>query len=193
MNKLPDNFEINRYGLHVRFVNVDDAKFILDIRTDLKNRRYIHDTDSNLQNQINYIEQYKLKERLGEEYYLLFEYNDEPQGVYRIYNRNEDWCTTGSWVFSPCANKFSALKSLVIVHEIVFDNLGYSLVRSIDGIHKDNINVIRSSRIIGAVFDIHNRVDTKGVYLTHSIKKEDFYYRRRGVLRFCGCVPFEDN
>ena len=29
MNKLPQNFELDRYGLHVRLVREEDAEFVL--------------------------------------------------------------------------------------------------------------------------------------------------------------------
>lgn len=189
MQFLPKNFNFDKYGLHVRFVDISDAQFIIDIRTDLKNQRYIHDTDSNLQNQINYISRYKYKESLGEEYYFLFEYNNKPQGVYRIYNRHEDWCTTGSWAFSPNANKYSAIKALVITHEIVFDNLGYDFMRDVDGINEYNTGVINVFKLLGATFD-GERIEKKGRYLTFNIDEYTFNKNKNSILRVCGVDVF---
>lgn len=182
---LPDGFTLDRYGLNVRFVNEADAQFILAIRSDLKNKRFIHDTDDALNAQIEYLRAYKEKEKLGREYYLLFEYNGLPQGVYRIYNINSDWCTTGSWVFSRFAEKTSAFKALIITHEIVFENLGYTIMKDVDGIHESNIGVINAVKTVGAQFG-PARLDAKGTYLTFSIAKTDFYERRKNALRYVG-------
>jgi hypothetical protein len=34
MKKLPNNFTLDRYGLHTLLVNEDDAEFIVNLRTD---------------------------------------------------------------------------------------------------------------------------------------------------------------
>jgi hypothetical protein len=45
MTPLPSNFELDRYGLHVRLVREEDAEFILSLRTDPKLSRFIHPTE----------------------------------------------------------------------------------------------------------------------------------------------------
>lgn len=181
---LPNNFTLDRYGLHVRFVTEDDALFIMAIRIDAKNKRFIHDTDNDPKSQIEYIRNYKFKEQLGEEYYFIFESNGIPQGVYRIYNRCEDWCTTGSWVFSPTAEKLSALKAYIIIHEIVFENLGYSLMKDYDGTNEKNVHVINTVKYFGANFNFPKRIDAKGVYLPFSISRDVFFDNRKKVLQY---------
>ena len=88
MTKLPENFELDRYGLHVRFVREEDAEFILKLRLDPQNARFIHDTNPSVIEQKKWISQYKRREQMGGEYYFLFEFLGVPQGVYRLYNRH---------------------------------------------------------------------------------------------------------
>ena len=185
MNKLPANFELGRYGLHVRLVCEEDAEFIVTIRTNAHNAKYIHDTDVSVEAQRDWIRNYKIREVAGEEYYLLFELNGVPQGVYRIYNRHENWCVTGSWVFSPKADRFSAIKGFVITHEVVFDVLEHRFVHDIDGVNLQNKQVLGVMKLIGGKF-LDIRQDPKGQYQTLDIYKEDFYANRDLLLRMVG-------
>lgn len=185
MLKLQENFELDRYGLHVRFVNVEDSQFLIDIRTDKKNEKFIHFTSNNLNEQVKYIEHYKELERDGKEYYLMFEINGCRQGVYRIYNRNEEWCTLGSWVFSSQAEKTSAFRALIISYEIAFEDLGYSVVKDFDGVHEHNTNVIRAVKLIGAK-QMSDRNCYNGKFLTWVFTKEAFYSCRKKVLHLVG-------
>lgn len=178
-------FNIDRYGLHVRLVCENDAAFILKLRNDAHNARFIHDTDTNVAVQEEWIRNYKLREAEGKEYYLLFEANGEPQGVYRIYKRHEEWCVTGSWVFKPDAERNAALKAMIITHEIVFEELGHEFVHDVDGIHENNKGVINAMKSIGGKF-WGERVEDKGKYMQFDLYKEDFYKNRPTILRFVG-------
>lgn len=185
MTKLPENFELDRYGLHVRLVREEDAEFIVKLRTDPQNARFIHDTNPSVENQRVWIRQYKESEKECKEYYFVFEANGEPQGVYRIYNRHEDWCITGSWVFKPNAERNSALKAMIITHEIVFEDLGHDYVHDVDGINENNRGVINAMKSIGGKF-WGERVEEKGKYMQFDLRKEDFYKNRPTILRFVG-------
>ena len=71
MTKLPENFELDRYGLHVRLVREEDAEFIVKLRTNEHNSRYIHDTVADVEQQKVWLRAYKQRELEGKEYYLL--------------------------------------------------------------------------------------------------------------------------
>lgn len=122
LTRLPSDFSLCRYGLYVRFVNENDAEFILKLRTDSKLGKYIHATDKNIVAQKEWIRSYKIRELHGTDYYFMFEY---PQGnrlgVCRIYNINENSFTLGSWVFSPDAPIGSSILGDIITREIAFD------------------------------------------------------------------------
>ena len=185
MKTLPSNFELDRYGLHVRLVREEDAEFIVKLRTNEHNSRYIHDTEADVAQQEEWLRAYKQREIEGKEYYFVFEANEEPQGVYRIYNRHEEWCVTGSWVFKPDAERNSALKAMIITHEIVFENLGHEYVHDVDGINEHNRGVINAMKSIGGKF-WGERGEEKGIYKQFDLCKEDFYHNRPTLLRFVG-------
>ena len=185
MIKLPIDFELDRYGLHVRFVAEEDAEFIVTLRTNSHNSRYIHDTDASVEVQRDWIRKYKVREAAGEEYYLLFEIGGVPQGVYRVYKRHADWCVTGSWVFKPDAERNAALKAMIITHEIVFEELEHEYVHDVDGIHENNKGVINAMKSIGGKF-WGEREEEKGKYMQFDLHKSDFYKNRPTILRFVG-------
>jgi len=123
MEKLPENFTLERYGLQVRLVNEEDAEFIVSLRTDPRLSRYIHETSSDIEQQKQWIRNYKLREAKGLDYYFLFSIGN-PQGLARIYNITEDTFTQGSWIFSPEAVLGASVLGNIISSEIGFEFLG---------------------------------------------------------------------
>ena len=124
----------------VRLVDVQDAEFIFNLRTDKKLSRYISHTDDNILNQIKWIEDYKNRESAEKEYYFIFLYNNVRLGVVRIYNIESDHFTQGSWLFSPDAPMGSSVLGNVIGSEMGFSlpNMNYFLsdVRKGNSPHK---------------------------------------------------------
>lgn len=122
MNTLPENFNLNRYGLHVRFVDETDAEFILKLRTDSIKSRFIGATTPDLNKQLDWTRYYKCRERLGEDFYFMFEtYGGNRLGVTRVYNVCDRSFDTGSWLFSPDAPVGASILAYVIAREIAFD------------------------------------------------------------------------
>ena len=71
MKTLPSNFELDRYGLHVRLVREEDAEFIVKLRTNEHNSRYIHDTVADVEQQKVWLRAYKQREIEGERILLI--------------------------------------------------------------------------------------------------------------------------
>lgn len=121
-NALPHDFRLNRYGLYVRLVNESDAEFILKLRTDSRLGQFIHSTENDLNKQIEWIHEYKMREKKGIEYYFMFEKPlGNRLGVSRIYNVTETTFETGSWIFKKDAPFGSAFLGDIICHEIAFE------------------------------------------------------------------------
>lgn len=123
MKRLSSDFEFAQYGLICRLVNVDDAEYILSLRTNPKLNKYIHTTECNLSLQKEWIRQYKERESLGIEYYFIFYYLCEPVGVCRIYDIKDDRGTVGSWICSPNISEELPLLTLIITRNILFEIL----------------------------------------------------------------------
>jgi hypothetical protein len=123
MKKLPQGFTLERYGLQVRLVEENDAEFIVSLRTDPRLSRHIHDTSPDIEQQKQWIRNYKLREEQGLDYYFIFSINNQPQGLARIYDITEDTFTQGSWVFSPNAVLGASVLGNIISCEIGFEFL----------------------------------------------------------------------
>lgn len=181
LTKLPDNFSLDRYGLHVRFVDENDADFIMKIRTNQRNARYIHSTDNDLEKQREYLKNYKSKESRGEEYYLIFEKDGVKQGVLRLYNRKEGNIVIGSWVFDSAADKKSAPLAYLITCEIAFENLEYQKIVDTDGTHQDNKSVWNFHKMMGAEF-LRKRYEDDDVFIVWQLEKDVFENRKKEIL-----------
>ncbi len=98
MINIPSDFTYSKYGLTVRLVREEDAPFILELRTNKKLSKYLHETDNNLNKQIEWIREYKKREKEGKDYYFIYFSGAKPIGVSRIYNITETSSTSGSWI-----------------------------------------------------------------------------------------------
>ena len=177
MTKLPSNFELDRYGLHVRLVREEDAEFIVRLRTDSKLGHYIHATSSDVSKQIEWLQAYKERELRGKDYYFVFEVpQDHPVGVMRIYDISNDAFTIGSWVFDKSSPKGAAILADLIVKEIGWE-LFPDKVCLWDNM-KGNTNVIR----FGLSFHptLIRETDTQ---LFFSCRKENFERTKQLYLR----------
>ena len=149
MTKLPPNFGLDRFGLHVRLVREEDAEFILKLRTDERLGRFIHPTSNDVEKQRQWIRDYKQREAQGIEYYFIYELNNERVGVNRLYDMKPDTqeFTSGSFVFKTGLPMEISTLSLIIMRDIAFDTLGYETNYS--DVRLKNYHVRKSARLFG--------------------------------------------
>jgi hypothetical protein len=139
---MSDIFSGTKYGLNYRLVKEEDAEFIIMIRTNQRLSRFIHATQKDINKQKEWIKGYKEREKIGKEYYYIFEDKGGISlGVSRIYNICKNEFTHGSWVFSPTAQVGCAVLGDVIVREIGFELL--SLEKDFFDVRKKNIIVLK--------------------------------------------------
>ncbi|NUN81331.1 GNAT family N-acetyltransferase [Odoribacter splanchnicus] len=180
--KLDSDFTYEKYGLQLRFVNEDDAEFIIKLRTDPKLGKFIHSTSSDIEEQKKWIRAYKKREQAGTDYYFIFFKDGVPVGLNRLYWIKEDSYTSGSWVFSPDAPFECAIAAALIVRIIAFEILGKKVENALDGCHKDNVKVLRFNKMIG--LEITGTIqDVKGEYYTGVLTKENFEKNRKKLER----------
>jgi len=100
---------IEKYGIILRAVEIEDSGFILNLRTDAKLSQFISFTDPHIDAQVKWIQNYKKREELGLEYYYIAEdLNGNKYGTIRIYNFDEKSFEIGSWLYTA---KFNAMVS----------------------------------------------------------------------------------
>lgn len=126
MATIDKDFVISRYGISVRLVEEEDAEFIVKLRTDERLSRFLHYTDSSVEKQIEWIRQYKERERANKEYYFLYYSNQNKIGVSRVYNIfNKKEATNGSWICSPENKMEQSIATIILARDIFFENLGF--------------------------------------------------------------------
>ena len=143
MKKLPAGFEYSNYGYKLRFVKEDDALFIVRLRTQDCTKGFLHDTSTDVQDQIEWTKNYKVRESKGEDYYFVVERDCIPLGLIRIYNIHEETFTLGSWVMSPDASLGAILASTILVREVAFDILELEIEDAYDGVNVLNKKVLK--------------------------------------------------
>ena len=180
---LPSNFVLKKYGLDVRFVNTEDAQFIVDLRTDPSRSRYISYTDNSVESQIKWIKSYKEREKLGLDYYFIYSYEGIAAGVNRIYDINNNHFVHGSWVFSDAVPPFCSLAAAIIAREIAFDTLGMDEEIDTVGIHEDNKGVIQVSKMLGVNF-FGKRESDIGTFILGRLPKETFNLNKKNILKY---------
>ncbi len=176
--KIENNFEIYRYGLKVRLVTEDDAAFIVSIRTNRTRSEYIGATSTDVEDQRQWIRDYKLMEALGEDYYFIFMLDNKPLGVYRLYDIKGEDFVCGSWVFSPDAPKGAAILGCIIGREIAYEEL------QLTNCYTDVIKGNNSSMQFQMAFkpEILREDETK-VYFRHY--KKNFYQIKPQLILLC--------
>lgn len=174
MNKLSAKFELYKYGLYVRLVNEDDAEFIVKLRTDPMLGRFIHATSPDINQQKEWIKEYKKRESKGIEYYFIFYKDGEPFGVNRLYHMEDDRFTSGSWVCIPNTKTEDVVASSLIPRIIAFEMLNKKMEFGVEGCHEDNKKVMKFNKMIGLKIK-GTRMEGNDKFYTFNLTKEDFY------------------
>ena len=91
---------LKKFNIIPRFVSEYDAEFILSLRLDNHLGRFLSPTQNDINIQINWLREYKERERRGQEFYFIFENNDGKYGLTRIYNITKTKFESGSWIFA---------------------------------------------------------------------------------------------
>lgn len=175
--KLNSDFTLERYGLKLRFVDVGDAEYILNLRIDPLLGRFINKTSHNLSDQIEWIKQYKDREAKGLEYYFIFTKEDHRVGVIRIYDIDTRSATTGSWICTPGIQFEIPILIVLIMKEIFFEIL--KLETEYFDTRKENKKVIRMHDLFGAKKISENNID-----IFHTLDKENFIKSKHRLLNY---------
>lgn len=146
--KLDNNFKLEKYGLLIRLVNEDDAPFIVQLRTDPKLAKYLNPISSDIEQQKEWIREYKKREEAGTDYYFIYYWQNQAVGLCRLYNIEEKSFTGGSWVFSGKIPFEVPILASFITRTIAFEDLN----KEVDSfeVRKENKQVVRFHKLLGA-------------------------------------------
>lgn len=173
MAKLTTKNELNGKFINLREVELDDATFILSLRTDEKKSRYLNKTENDLQKQIDYLKRYKTLD--NEWYFIIENKKHEPLGTVRLYNYNPPCYTGGSWLMKEGVQPEETLEGDLLFKKFAFEIM--QLEKSCFDVRKKNKKVVRYHQMWGATITGENDVDyfmelTKENYLN---KKKTIY------------------
>lgn len=174
---LDKNFQLDKYGLHVRLVNEGDAEYIVSLRTDPKLGKFLSATQNDIEIQKQWIKDYKKREKLGLDYYFIYLHEGKRIGLNRIYNINGKTATAGSWICSPNLPFEYPIITMVIIREIFFEILELDI--DLFDTRKENKKVIKMHHLLGAHKIFENDID-----VFHYLTKEDFKNSKPKFLKY---------
>lgn len=121
---------IEKYGIRLRLVEVEDAEFILSLRVNEKLGRFINSTENDVEKQMEWIREYKKREALKQEFYFITidEYGKR-FGVNRIYDFKDMSFENGSWLFSSSSPIGMSILSELVGRDYGFEELGFYTCR----------------------------------------------------------------
>lgn len=137
---------------HFRFVEEDDAEFIFNLRSNKSLNTHLSQGDLSLKSQRKWIEKYKEREEMGDEYYFVIKHQAENFGVVRMYDFQPQSFCWGSWIVLPTRPAGLVTFSALLVYEIGFEVLNYE--QSHFDVRNENKKVI----------DFHLRSGAKKVF-----------------------------
>ena len=177
MKYLPKENIIQAEGIRMRLAEISDAEFIVNIRTNSKLDRYISHTSSSIEDQINWIKEYKKRELEQKEFYFIFEdSNYKPWGTMSLYDLTKDSFTQGSWLCLPGNKDNIALKADLLGKEFAFEKLNYNAC--LFDTRKKNRRVLALNKLFCPVL-----IDEDDLSFFFRLDKETYYKNREKVIK----------
>ncbi len=133
-------------SLIFRDAAIDDAEFILSLRTDPEKSRFLSYVSNDLEAQKAWLARYA-QER-GQAYFII-EFNGERIGTVRLYDARGDSFCWGSWILKDGRPRHAAMESALMVYAYAVDCLEFRACHFV--VSKGNERVIQFHERFGAV------------------------------------------
>lgn len=144
-------------NISLRLVNIEDAEFIVNLRT--KKGEFLSTTSPDISKQKEWLLLYKEREKLKEEFYFIIEnQQNERIGTVRIYDfkNNISFCW-GSWIILNGSPFYYAIESALLIYEFAFYYLKFQ--QSHFDVRKNNHSVAKFHLRMGARIIKENEKD----------------------------------
>jgi RimJ/RimL family protein N-acetyltransferase len=143
-------------GKTIAFRNaaVEDASFILTLRTDVDKSRYLSPVSGGLVEQQAWLEQYA---QADDQAYFIIEYLGLPIGTVRLYDPQGGSFCWGSWVLNSNRPAQAAMESALMVYAYAVDHLGFAAAHF--DVRKGNERVWKFHERFGAVRTAQSNLD----------------------------------
>lgn len=133
-------------SIFLREVSVEDAAFVVELRTDPEKSKHISETSRDISKQEKFISSYK--ENVTDFYFIICDWSWNTLGTVRIYDIREDSFCWGSWILAKNAPKNSAIESALLIYDFAFFSLHYSKAHF--DVRKENTRVVDFHKRFGA-------------------------------------------
>lgn len=108
--------------LTFRDANVNNAAFILSLRTDEIKSRYLSAVSADLSAQQTWLAGYANAQNQA---YFIIEYQNEPIGTVRLYDPQQNSFCWGSWILKDSRPSQAAMESALMVYSYAVNELGF--------------------------------------------------------------------
>ena len=184
------NMQLIGKNLTFRLVEEEDAQFILRLRLDPFLNKYISKTDSDIRKQIEWIKQYKVREKRNEEYYFIIIKNNnlEKVATVRISDFTPKRFTFGSLLIKRGAPLNYFIEIYQICFNFAFESLGF--VECSFANRKANKKIINFNTMFGA-----RKFDEDELNVYFILDKQTFKKNRKKMLGLlnldCNAVKYQ--
>ncbi len=165
--------QIKGKTLTFRDVMVDDADFILSLRTDQQKSRYLSTTSSDSNKQRLWLDSYSVAD---DQAYFIIEFNGEPIGTVRLYDARQNSFCWGSWILKAGSPKHAAIESALMVYAYAVEHLSFQSAHF--DVRKGNESVWLFHERFGARRISETDMDYLYTLDTQSIKASCFRYSK---------------
>jgi RimJ/RimL family protein N-acetyltransferase len=147
----------------MRFVEINDAERILELRQDEQLARFLSKVDASVEAQRAWIETYKVREAEGKEFYFSVWEDGVFVGTTRIYHVDygSGVFTGGSWICKGARNTIVPIESILATYSFAFDGLGLDV--DFFDVRKGNSSVLAFHKRNGGVFVAETELDYLGI------------------------------
>lgn len=152
----------------MRTVELNDADFIYEMRHNQAKTKYLSNVSGTVDDQKNWINNYKHREKDKREFYFIIESKlGHNLGLVRMYDFQDNSFCWGSWLIKDNAPKSTAIESALQVYEFGFSELGFN--QSHFDVRKGNDKVIAFHKRFGAKI-----VDENELNYFFNFEKKDY-------------------
>lgn len=162
--------------INLREVTVDDAEFILRLRTSEKAQHFLHHTDPDIEKQREYIRIYLTLEY--EWYFLVVDKTGRPVGCLSAYDRQGDSVSTGRWLMKRGLPVQYGIESDILLKRFLFESVGVGFLRADTRV--DNKNIQNFVKMFG-----YKETHRIGKDIFYMLDKETYLRQLPMVERFC--------
>lgn len=142
-------------SLVFRNAGVEDAAFILSLRTDEERSRYLSHTSPDVRAQQEWLATYAVAS--DQAYFIIESLDGTPLGTVRLYDPKADSFCWGSWILKRERPSWAAMESALMVYSYAVDHLGFC--RAHFDVRKGNEKVWMFHERFGAVRVAENELD----------------------------------